>query len=436
MAETIRKTLADFDVPVEVVYAAEGLQYFHFHLKLLTSVRMRVIQSFADDLRFALSTDKIEIEAPIPDKKLVGIKVPKKTKAPALLWRDAVQSKTLATAGDLVLPLGQDEFGSELMLNLAKSPHILIAGATGSGKSMVLHSLISSLLYRYSPDRLRLVLIDPKRVELPLYANTPHLLSSVLYDARKSVLTLKWLIKEMERRYDVLEKTRVRDISTYHKVTGGKTGNGDEFELMPYIVVVIDEIADLMAAYPKEVEGSIVRLAQLSRAVGIHMIIATQRPSVNVVTGLMKANIPARIALQVVSNVDSRIILDQTGAEKLNGPGDLLFLEPSNMFSTRLQSYYISEDEIMQNIAKAIKKYGEFTDFLASPVADEVSLDNDLYLQAKETVMKSGKVSTSYLQRKLGIGYTRAGALMDKLEAEGIVSPGNGAEPRKVLITE
>ncbi len=322
-------------------------------------------------------------------------------------------------------------------------PHLLVAGATGSGKSVTIHAFINSLLYRNPPENLKFIMIDPKRVELTLYNGIPHLLTPVITDPKKAIMALKWLGKEMERRYDVLEKNSVRDIGSYHK---NVYKADSELDPMPYVVVIIDELADLMQSYPRELEASIVRLAQMSRAVGIHLLLSTQRPSVNVITGLIKANIPSRLALQVVSQIDSRTILDSPGAEKLLGAGDMLYQSSEMSKPVRIQSAYIREAE-----AKAVVKY--LKDNYADELQDEINFstentsnaifsadvgsgggdDDDLYEEARDTVMQAGKASTSYLQRKLRVGYARAARLMDMLEERGVIGPGSGAKPRDVI---
>jgi S-DNA-T family DNA segregation ATPase FtsK/SpoIIIE len=330
----------------------------------------------------------------------------------------------------------------------------MIAGTTGSGKSVTAHAIITSLLYRNSPDMLKFIMVDPKRVELTLYNGVPHLLTPVITEAKKAILALKWATREMDRRYDVLEKHKVRDIGSYHKNVvdpAYKDASEDEEglpEAMPYIVFIIDELADIMQTYPKELEAGIVRLAQMSRAVGIHLILSTQRPSVNVITGLIKANIPARLALKVSSQIDSRTILDMAGAEKLLGQGDMLFLSGEASQPVRIQSAFISEDEVKDVVANIKKSYedeapeGEI-DFTAEQESNNAafgSIGNDdeeedeMYEPAKQAVIEAGKASTSYIQRKLRVGYARAARLMDILEQRGVVGPADGAKAREILL--
>ena len=326
-------------------------------------------------------------------------------------------------------------------------PHALIAGTTGSGKSVTIHSIITSLLYRNGPEDMKLIMVDPKRVELTLYNKIPHLLTPVITESKKTILALKWAAKEMDRRYDVLQAESVRDIESYHATVWSKAKEG-EAERMPYIVIIIDELADIMQAYPRELESAIVRLAQMSRAVGIHLILSTQRPSVNVITGLIKANVPTRVALQVSSQIDSRTILDQGGAEKLLGAGDMLYASAEMSQPERLQSAFISEDEVkkvveylknayMDEIPDQIELTGSIEKGGGGLFSDSLEGgsdgDDDLFEDAREIVIKDQKASTSYLQRKLGVGYARAAKLVDMLEERGIVGPGNGAKPREVL---
>jgi S-DNA-T family DNA segregation ATPase FtsK/SpoIIIE len=334
-------------------------------------------------------------------------------------------------------------------------PHLLIAGATGSGKSVTIHAIINSLIFRNPPENLKFIMIDPKRVELTLYNNIPHLLTPVITDPKKAILSLKWAAKEMERRYEILEKESVRDIDSYHKNVFlpklKKASEDEQLDPMPYIVVVIDELADLMQSYPRELEAAVVRLAQMSRAVGIHLILSTQRPSVNIITGLIKANVPARIALQVSSQIDSRTILDTSGAEKLLGAGDMLYLSGDMGKPKRIQSAFIGEKEV-KDVAQYLRDtYRDelqneinLTDAAISPNAifstsfddEDPGDDDELYEEAREIVMQAGKASTSFLQRKLKVGYARAARLIDLLEERGVVGPGSGAKPREVIGAE
>ncbi|MFA5791919.1 MAG: DNA translocase FtsK 4TM domain-containing protein [Candidatus Paceibacterota bacterium] len=455
-ANIIKRTLANFGIEVEMDEITIGPTVTRYALKPAEGVKLSRIVGLQNDLALSLAAHPIRIEAPIPGKSLVGIEIPNKIKSivglATLLSDDKFQNspKPLTTA------LGRNISGKAVFGNLAKMPHILVAGTTGSGKSVTIHSMITSLLYRNGPDDLKLILIDPKRVELTLYNNIPHLLTPVITDAKKTILALKWAAKEMDRRYDILEAESVRDIESYHNNVWNKNprktevnSKGVEIEVgadrLPYIVIIIDELADIMSTYPRELEAAIVRLAQMSRAVGIHLILSTQRPEVNIITGLIKANIPARVALKVSSQVDSRTILDAGGAEKLLGAGDMLY-SSGEAQPERLQSAFISESEV-----KKVVKY--LADTYQDEVSEEITLtagsisadksifestienedDDEMYEEARMCVIEAGKASTSYLQRKLKLGYARAARLMDKLEERGVIGPGDGAKPREVL---
>ena len=453
----IKRTLQNFGISVEMDEISIGPSITRYALKPAEGVKLSRIVGYQQDLSLALAAHPIRIEAPIPGKSLVGIEVPNSTKTTVGLGSLLGAPEFQNSEKPLLVCLGKGISGMSYFGNLAKAPHLLIAGATGSGKSVTIHAVITSLLYRNSPDNLKFIMVDPKRVELTLYNKIPHLLTPVITDAKKAILALKWAAKEMDRRYDILQAESLQNIESYHKnvvepeLKKAKNRKPDEetkpFETMPYIVVVIDELADIMQAYPRELESAIVRLAQMSRAVGIHLILSTQRPSVNVITGLIKANIPSRIALQVASQIDSRTILDMAGAEKLLGAGDMLYLSGEMSQPQRIQSAYISENE-----TKAVVKY--LIDSYANDIPSEINLsgdvqknsifeatldddagepDDDLYEDARQTVVEAGKASTSYLQRKLGIGYARAARLIDMLEEHGVIGPGSGAKPREIL---
>lgn len=456
-ANQIKRTLLNFGIVVEMDEISVGPSVTRYTLKPAEGVKLSRILGLQNNLELALAAHPVRIEAPIPGKSLVGIEVPNTTKATIGLGSLLSESEYTNSDKSLLVALGRDVSGSTRFANIAKMPHSLIAGATGSGKSVTIHAIVNSLLFRNPPENLKFIMIDPKRVELTLYNKIPHLLTPVITDPKKAILALKWAAKEMDRRYDILEKESVRDIDSYHKnvvlpsvkKTAGK--EADEHALpdpMPYIVVIIDELADLMQSYPRELESAIVRLAQMSRAVGIHLLLSTQRPSVNVITGLIKANIPARIALQVASQIDSRTILDAAGAEKLLGAGDMLFLGGEMSKPERLQSAYISEAEVKKVVKYLTDAYADelntgidfSTDntsnsiFSATLDEDTASEDDDeLYEEAREIVISAGKASTSFLQRKLRIGYARAARLIDILEEKGVVGPGSGAKPREVI---
>lgn len=436
MQAAIEAMFAEFKVPVVVDEAVEGLREYHFYLSLTKPVRMKQFQSYVDDLRYALSSDKVELQAPIPDQKRIGITVPKKEVAPALGWREAIDAFDLSSHPPLTVPLGVEEFGHPVTLSITTQPHMLIGGTTGAGKSTVLHSIICSLLEQYGPDQLRFIMVDPKRVEFVEYKGLPHLMTEVITDSKKTLLALKWAIKEMERRYDILQATGCMNISAYHNQ------NDNPDEPMPYICIVFDEMADLMHAYPRELEAAIIRLAQMSRAVGIHLIIATQRPSSNVITGAIKANIPTRVAFQVASQVDSRLIIDQTGAEQLAGKGDALLQTSDHPRPVRTQTYLITETDVRAIVTEFtsleanldtlnLSGTNEGSSFFG--VTDE-PVDEALYNEAKQAVIEAGKASTSYLQRKLKLGYSRSAYLIDLLEERGIIGPQIGAQPREVFI--
>lgn len=455
-ANIIKRTLKNFNIEVEMDEVSIGPSVTRFALKPAEGVRISRIIGLQNNLELALAASPIRIEAPIPGKSLVGIEVPNTQKATVGLASLLGSAEYADSPKPLLVALGRDITGVPHFANLAKMPHCLIAGTTGSGKSVTIHALIASLLFRNSPEQLRFIMVDPKRVELTLYNGIPHLLTGVITDAKKAILSLKWAIKEMERRYDILQSERVRDVGSYHekiyrpaKAKLSKKASDEEKaampEPMPYIVIFIDELADLMSAYPRELEACIVRLAQMSRAVGIHLVLSTQRPSVNVITGLIKANVPSRIALQVASQIDSRTILDQIGAEKLLGAGDLLFLSGDLAKPIRLQSAYISEEEL-HGVADYLKTQSG-THELESIDLDNVGGngseaafgsmgggdDDDLFEEAKQAVTEAGKASTSYLQRKLRIGYSRAARLMDILEERGVIGPQDGSKPRDIL---
>ncbi len=452
-ANIIKRTLANFGILVEMDEITIGPSVTRYALKPAEGVKLSRILTLQNDLALALAAHPIRIEAPIPGKSLVGIEIPNRIKSTVGLATMLADSDFAKNPKPLLIALGKGLSGKAVFGNLAKMPHALIAGTTGSGKSVTIHSIITSLLYRNGPDDLRFIFVDPKRVELTLYNGIPHLLSPVITDAKKCILSLKWAAKEMDRRYDILEKNSVRDIASYHanvltKKSKGQAKDEEEMDRMPYIVVIIDELADIMQAYPRELESAIVRLAQMSRAVGIHLILSTQRPSVNVITGLIKANVPTRVALQVSSQIDSRTILDMGGAEKLLGAGDMLYLSGEMSQPNRLQSAFIGEEEV-KRVVKFIKDNSgemlpggeiafsgtvstERNPLFEATIDNNSEDDDELYEDARQIVIDAGKASTSYLQRKLNVGYARAARLIDILEERGVVGPGSGAKPREV----
>lgn len=457
-ANIIKRTLQKFGIDVEMDEVTIGPSVTRYAIKPAEGVKLSKIVSLQDNLAYALAAHPIRIEAPIPGKSLVGIEIPNTTKTTVGLASLLVADKYTESEKPLLVSLGKGISGDAHFANLGKMPHVLIAGATGSGKSVTIHAIITSLLYRNSPELLKFIMIDPKRVELTLYNKIPHLLTPVITEAKKTILALKWAAKEMDRRYDILEECACKDIDSYHKnilapaLEKAKNSKKEHLELpetMPFIVIVVDELADIMMTYPRELESAIVRLAQMSRAVGIHLILSTQRPSVNVITGLIKANIPARIALQVVSQIDSRTILDSPGAEKLLGSGDMLYLGGEMSKPVRLQSAFISESEVKKVVKYLSDAYldevpGQEINFAEAAadrnvlfeggIGDDMGDDDELYETAKEAVISAGKASTSYIQRKLSVGYARAARLIDMLEERGVIGPGSGAKPREILI--
>lgn len=450
-ANIIKRTFLNFGIPVEMDEVSVGPTVTRYAMKPAEGVRLSKILSLQNNLELALAAHPVRIEAPIPGKSLVGIEVPNSAKATVGLGGVMAAPEWTASQKPLLSALGRDITGTPHYVNVAKMPHGLIAGATGSGKSVAIHAVITSLLYRNGPNQMRFIMIDPKRVELTLYNGIPHLLTPVITDPKKAIMSLKWAAKEMDRRYNILESEQVRDIESYHKTVyePAKKKGGDNLpEAMPYIVIVIDELADIMQTYPRELEAAIVRLAQMSRAVGIHLVLSTQRPSVNVITGLIKANVPTRMALQVASQIDSRTILDGSGAESLLGAGDMLYLSADMQKPVRIQTAYISETEV-KKVVSYIKQHNAGTlgsldlgggdgvqvspnDAVMMALADD-DVDDDLYAEAKQAVEEAGRASTSYLQRKLRIGYSRAARLMDLLEEKGVIGPADGSRPRDVL---
>jgi len=442
----IQRTLANFGIPVEMDEVQIGPTVTRYTLKPAEGVKLSKIVALQNDLALALAAHPIRLEAPIPGKSLVGIEVPNKNKTLVRL-KNLLSLDKFWDSGFLTFPLGRDVSGEPVFADLAKMPHLLIAGSTGSGKSIAIHSLIISLLYKNTPETLRLLLIDPKRVELSIYNGLPHLISEVIINPKKTIMALRWAISEMEQRYGQLLQEGAREINGYNqKMLKNKK------PLMPYVVIIIDELADLMAAYGREVEGSIIRLAQMARATGVHLIVSTQRPSVEVVTGLIKANITSRIALQVASQVDSRTILDMGGAEKLLGNGDMLYLAAETSKPRRIQSAFVSETEVSridkfiienneeyatvdsekEDFEEALEKtFSAPTDF--EQFTDEFDLD-ELYPEAYKVIIEAGKASASFLQRRLRVGYARAARLLDLLEERGVIGPGEGAKPREILV--
>ncbi len=429
--DQIQKTLDNFGIEVKMGEVSIGPTVTQYTLKPATGVRLNQITARANDLALALAAHPIRIEAPIPGRSAVGVEVPNKVPALVRLKEMLSTSEFNKSRSKLGFILGRDVAGTPVPVDLSQMPHLLIAGSTGSGKSICIHSLILTLLYRNSPRDLRLILIDPKRVELPAYNGIPHLLTPVIVDVEKTINALKWVVAEMEKRYKLLSEKGKKDLDTYNK---------SATDSLPYIVVVIDELADLMAAAPRDIEGSIVRMAQMARAVGIHLIVATQRPSVDVITGLIKANITVRIAFATASQVDSRTTLDLAGAEKLLGNGDMLYLASDVGKPRRIQGIFAAEKEV-RNVVDFLKKQGKvaYEEEITTYKAKEDSrisgtVKDELFDQAVEVVVQAKKASASLLQRRLRVGYARAARLLDLLEEKGIIGPADGAKPRDVLI--
>ena len=434
----IKKTLEKFGIDVEMGDTKVGPTVTQYTFRPAEGVKLSRITTLNNDLSLALAAHPIRIEAPIPGKSLVGVEVPNKAKAIVGLREILEDPAFKARKNNLYVALGKDVAGTAWLYDLTRMPHLLVAGATNSGKSVCLNAIIVSLLYQNNPENLRFIMVDPKRVELPTYNGIPHLLTPVITDVNKTINALKWCLNEMERRYDVLNKSGKRNIQSYNAVSKEK---------LPYIVFIIDELADFMMTSGKEMEAAIIRLAQMSRAIGIHLILATQRPSVDVITGLIKANVPTRIAFATASLVDSKTILDSSGAEKLLGQGDMLFMAAEFSKPKRIQGAYLSDAEI-NDVVNYIKDKSGVAEYLEG-VTDRqkvggnagVGLDgthgdeDELFEAAKDIIIKAGRASTSLLQRRLSIGYGRAAKILDMLEENGIIGPPNGAKPREVLLS-
>jgi len=430
--EILERTFANFGIDVEIVDVRVGPNVTQYALRPAEGVKLSRIVALNNDLALALAAHPIRIEAPIPGRSLVGVEVPNQAVAQVGLHELLSSKQFKRRKSDYSVALGKDVSGATSLLGVDKAPHLLVAGATGSGKSVCLNILITSLLYQNGPDDLKFIMVDPKRVELGVYTGIPHLLVPPITKVDEAINALKWGVREMERRLDHLAKSGARDIDSY---------NAKNKERMPKIVIVIDELADLMSQNKRDVEAVIVRIAQMARAVGIHLVLATQRPSVDVITGLIKANIPSRVAFAVASQVDSKTILDVAGADKLLGRGDMLLSTPRLSKPKRLQGAYISDEEI-DRVVTFLKEHGE-PDYnyqvtedtkTGGTVFDSKDAD-DLLEQAIQIILDSGKASTSFLQRRLSIGYSRAARIIDMMEDLGIISAQNGSKPRNVLVT-
>jgi len=438
-ATVIEDTLATFDVPAVVKNWIPGPTVTMFEIELPRGIKVNRVTALADDLALALAAPTVRILAPIPGKSLVGIEVPNERRSTVTLG-DVLPDPAAHAGGPLLLGIGKDVSGDSVTADLSTMPHLLIAGSTGTGKSVCINALLTSILMRSTPAEVRLILIDPKRIELSLYNGVPHLYVPVVTEAKEAASALAWAVTEMDLRLKRLQKAGARNIGMYNSMV--QEGSGPEgAEEMPYLVIVIDELADLMMVAAKEVEDSICRIAQLARAAGIHLIVATQRPSTDIITGLIKTNITNRIAFAVGSSIDSRVILDQPGAERLVGLGDMLFSTPALAKPKRVQGAFVSEPEIMA-VVDHLKEQAEpeyHEDILHLKVAatggglDMGEEDDPLLWEAADIVVTSGMGSTSLLQRRLKVGYARAGRIMDMLEAKGIVGPPDGSKPREVL---
>jgi S-DNA-T family DNA segregation ATPase FtsK/SpoIIIE len=429
------ETLKDFGIEAKVTAVNRGPVITLYEIQIASGIKVNKVVGLSDDIAMALAALRVRIIAPIPGKSAIGVEIPNIEREKVTVG-DVLKSKEYQQQGGaLKVALGKDILGKPVMIDLKRLPHLLIAGATGSGKSVCVNAIITSILYKYDPNEVRFIMVDPKMVELQLYNGLPHLLTPVITDPVHAPNALKWAIYEMERRYKLLSSFNVRDLETYNKKINPKND-----ERLPYIITIIDELADLMMVSSKEIEGYITRIAQKARAVGIHLILATQRPSVDVITGIIKANFPARIAFQVAQKTDSRTILDQNGAEKLLGQGDMLYLSPASSFPVRLQGAYLSESEIEQ-VVFYLSKMGKpnYIDIEASIDKEEESKfsseeGDDLFVEAIKIVEETKKASASYLQRRLSIGYNRAARIIEQMEDKGYIGPQQGSKPREVFI--
>ncbi|CAM2075922.1 MAG: DNA translocase FtsK [uncultured Clostridium sp.] len=438
-ANKLEETLSNFGVEAKVVQVTKGPSVTRFELQPSPGVKVSKIVNLQDDIALGLAANGVRMEAPIPGKAAIGIEVPNKKQSPVFL-REVLDSKEFTnTNKNLAFALGKDITGKCIVGDLSKMPHMLIAGATGSGKSVCINSLIISLLYKYSPEQVKLLMVDPKVVELSVYNGIPHLLIPVVTDPKKAAGALNWAVNEMNKRYNLFSQMKVKNIESYNKLFD----KGEIQEKLPYIVVIVDELADLMMACPNDVEDYICRLAQMARAAGMHLIIATQRPSVDVITGVIKANIPSRVSFAVSSGTDSRTILDQVGAEKLLGRGDMLYYPIGENKPVRVQGAFISEEEV-ENVVEFIKQSDENIDYsedILNHINNEVTAESvitnegdELLEEAMKIVVEYQQASTSFIQRKLRVGFNRASRIMDELEERGIISEKDGSKPRQVLI--
>jgi len=442
-ATDLTNLLKEHGVEAELTNIVPGPTVTRYEIELAPGVKVSKVTSLSHDIAYALATPDVRLLAPIPGRSAIGIEIPNRQRKLVSLG-DVLQSpEAKNNVHPLSVGLGLDISGTARLVNLSELPHVLIAGQTGAGKSSCINSIVTSLLVRANPDEVKMVMVDPKRVELGQYNNVPHLLTKVITNPKKAVDALSWAVAEMDRRYDLLADSQVRDINGYHEKFDAGLLDEEKFDRFPYIVVFIDELNDLMMVAGREVESAIVRLAQMARAIGIHLVVATQRPSVDVITGVMKANIPSRLAFSVASTTDSRVILDQSGAEKLIGLGDMLVVTASNPRLERIQGAWVTEKEIQDVVTWAKdQKDAEYNPAVIEEQKKTTTIggedfgeDEDLILAAKDLVVRSQMGSTSMLQRKLRVGFARAGRLMDILEAQAIVGPSEGSKARQVLIT-
>lgn len=432
----LNSTLKNFNVHAKVVNITQGPSVTRYEVQPEPGVKVNKITNLSDDIKLSLAARDIRIEAPIPGKHTIGIEVPNKKSRPVYISEIINSPEFRDSTSPLTAVLGLDIAGNPIVTDLRKMPHGLIAGATGSGKSVCINSILVSLLYKATPDELKLILIDPKMVELAPYNRIPHLVSPVITDVKAATAALKWAVEEMERRYELFAHAGVRDINRFNELAMEHKRYADK---LPFMVIIIDELADLMMMSPADVEEAICRIAQKARACGIHLIIATQRPSVDVITGLIKANVPTRIAFSVSSQIDSRTIIDISGAEKLLGRGDMLFLENGSSKPVRLQGTFVSDNEI-DDVVAHVRKEREpeylFEQEELLKKAQVLEEEDELFYEACEFVVDQGTASTSSLQRRFKIGYNRAARLIDMMEKQGMISEARGSKPRDVLITE
>ena len=444
--QNLERVLKDFQISGRVVDIHMGPSITQFEVVVPSGTKVSRISSISKEIALALAAKTVRIEAPIPGKSTIGVEIPNQSISPVQIKEILASKEMLQAKGGIRVALGKDIMGIPRSADLSKMPHLLVAGSTGSGKSVCINSIIASMLMRYRPDEVKIVLVDPKKVELSNYNGVPHLLCPVVTDPKKASATLQKIVAEMEKRYDTFSDTGVKNISTYNEWVEKENQKNPESPIkkMHYIVVIIDELADLMLVASKEVEDSIMRITQMARAAGIHLIVATQRPSTDVITGVVKANIPSRISFAVASNIDSRTILDSPGAEKLLGKGDMLFLPMGENTPIRIQGCFISDDEIRRVIDAVCKEQQACYDeslttnlndnHLAGSSSEREEYDDPMYNEVVEFAISTGKISASLIQRRFRFGYNRAARIVDLLEERGLIGPQNGSKPREVLV--